>query len=960
MQDKRVVHMSVTMPAQSPILRVLVVIAGLGQQRRLGTVAASVRQVVDGAAAGTLAATCLLYVYVAEVELPSALLAQQVPLCRVVRQTGGMLMHLLSVPAADINSNDAVFVLPSSVLLTWDVSLPMLWRVMKANDLAYALPACDTCKTKRSINRDYKYAVGRHVNFADLQATLFTPAAYECLQGFANKTVWIDKFAWATWTLYAKFCGYEGRYTNCRKGCRPSRLGIVDAMHVHKVESANTCECAPSSESGQPAPSRTLPYMGAARSPSAKSGCLPRAEHRSISSSLVAPVRASLCAADDWVEAKQDAVNVTRWLARLRPDLRLMDAHGKLILDDFDATFEPLRPPEDEQEAPTEPPLHHGPHGLLVDVVMIRPHRSLPPPSGQEASEQGGRWSEDEAMAAERAARVDAVLRALRYRLKAHAHIASEVIVCEAARSLDLKPPYLVGGFRGFALNGPNASLQPLLSASASWLDADELRRYRVTPLVVPGVVEHRAVDLEAIGFGSTLYRHESQWSDLMAWLERERPGRLVFAAEPDEVLDAAQILHLVRQGRHEDSGGEAGTRGSASAGASAGASASDSGTNTGTTGTGDSVSASASASASGSTSGSNPAAAPRLVADAPLASWLGGGCAVPRLRALRYGSERCPLPPRPFENDTLRGWARSAYLFSTGGGWRSWRGRRTVVLMAEPPPKLWINPWTNKERNERHSTAFEHLPPRPSWPLACPLVPSLQSECAARRCAALIPDNRLCPNATRCYEDEVQTHGHERRHLGWRLLDVLTPSSAMARELNWTVGWRSRSFPKSEFNLSMRHLTGRAAEMDGVLIFSRQHSIAVASWYEPLLRARHHALSMAAVQAQARDQAQANVREQPSADLSAEDEAVMARRQVRAVESYIRRHSCATWHLFGLGEASSEWALPEDSAEAMAKVQDADYVDYRTPRFVTADADSRRLPSVEGWPRHTALHLPE
>ena len=231
-------------------------------------------------------------------------------------------------------------------------------------------------------------------------------------------------------------------------------------------------------------------------------------------------------------------------------------------------------------------------------------------------------------------------MRVVRYRLQAHASLASETILVEASQTSSEKQ----------GRDGP----QPLLlSQSADWLSAEELQRFHVTPLVVRGSGLQQTVDLERNGFFSRNYSRLTIWSEAIAWLEHERPNRLVFAAEPDEVLDATLVLQMMqqKQGPQQPSTG--------------------------------------------------------LVSDLPLATWTQGGCAVPRLRGIRYGNDRCPLPTQGFEKDALRGWAQSAYLFSTYSDWASWRGRRSVVLMAEPPEKEWIK----CARLDSHPTS----PPGPS-----------------------------------------------------------------------------------------------------------------------------------------------------------------------------------------------------------------------------------------------------
>ena len=203
--------------------RILVVIAGLGSLSRVPPVAMSMRLIASDASVNM---SCLMYIYGTEEAVPSATLAAEVPSCRVVRSTGGMLSQLLRVPDHEINLSQAVLIMPSSVQLTADVSLSLMWRIMRANGLDVAVAACDTCKSKRLINRDFSQAVGRRMPLPDLQATLFTPPMYLCLKRLANETIHLDRFAWATLAMFPRVCS--------------PRTGVIDAMSTHKFESGNT------------------------------------------------------------------------------------------------------------------------------------------------------------------------------------------------------------------------------------------------------------------------------------------------------------------------------------------------------------------------------------------------------------------------------------------------------------------------------------------------------------------------------------------------------------------------------------------------------------------------------------------------------------------------------------------------------------------------------------------------
>ena len=124
------------------------------------------------------------------------------------------------MPAVEVARVDAIFVVVTSIVLSPDVSLSVLAQIMQKNCLHVAGPACDTCKTKRTINHFYgrKFDVGRRVVHQDLQATLFMKDAFACLQALANLTIAVDTFAWASWNIYRRYCSQW------------NRMGIVDAM----------------------------------------------------------------------------------------------------------------------------------------------------------------------------------------------------------------------------------------------------------------------------------------------------------------------------------------------------------------------------------------------------------------------------------------------------------------------------------------------------------------------------------------------------------------------------------------------------------------------------------------------------------------------------------------------------------------------------------------------------------
>ena len=114
--------------------------------------------------------SCWLYVYATHAELPTAHLTEAMSRCRIVRQKGFWLRHFFSVPEAELTHHDYVFMLIDSVELSASVDLRLLTHIMQTNCLDQAGPACSSCLTKREINHDYRFAVGRSTWYIDPQA----------------------------------------------------------------------------------------------------------------------------------------------------------------------------------------------------------------------------------------------------------------------------------------------------------------------------------------------------------------------------------------------------------------------------------------------------------------------------------------------------------------------------------------------------------------------------------------------------------------------------------------------------------------------------------------------------------------------------------------------------------------------------------------------------------------------
>ncbi len=150
--------------------------------------------------------------------------------CRLVRQSGFWMHHLRAVPEADVRAHDYTLLMIDGVEMNADVDLHVLVRVMEANCLQLAGPACGSCKSKQLIRpvRDKPaYAVGRRVQYLDPQIQLYTGAAFLCLQRLIDVVgLQADPTGWSISMLSTSFCS--------------NRVGVVDAMGVEKIYSKST------------------------------------------------------------------------------------------------------------------------------------------------------------------------------------------------------------------------------------------------------------------------------------------------------------------------------------------------------------------------------------------------------------------------------------------------------------------------------------------------------------------------------------------------------------------------------------------------------------------------------------------------------------------------------------------------------------------------------------------------
>ena len=144
------------------------------------------------------------------------------PRCTFVRQEGLWMHHLRAVPAAEVQRHDYVLLMIDGVEMNADVDLQMLVHIMQANCLSVSGPACGSGKSKQLIHPQYQTEVGRRVQYIDPQITLYTSAAFLCLQRLIDVVgLEHDPSGWSISALSTSYCS--------------NRVGIVDAMSVEKI-----------------------------------------------------------------------------------------------------------------------------------------------------------------------------------------------------------------------------------------------------------------------------------------------------------------------------------------------------------------------------------------------------------------------------------------------------------------------------------------------------------------------------------------------------------------------------------------------------------------------------------------------------------------------------------------------------------------------------------------------------
>ena len=242
-------------------------------------------------------------------------------------------------------------------------------------------------------------------------------------------------------------------------------------------------------------------------------------------------------------------------------------------------------------------------------------------------------------------------------------------------------------------------------------------------------------------------------------------------------------------------------------------------------------------------------------------------------------------------------------------------------------------------------------------------------SPCERLRCDEADPRTRLCPHIAECHHGELRAHGSERRHLGWRFVDATVPLARMAWELNATVPPASRTTPYRPPALpQLAGRIGRVASLDGTrMVEESQAPLRLTSLYMPVLSARHRALTAAWDEAATRSAAHGSAGSGGLSGWRGGDGASLV--VARQLEAAMRDGACADFRWYGtptssprLGRVGSSNGTCSSPPLAMAEAaqlrrrSEVDAVDYGPVCWDLADTDARRLPTLAGWPRHSAL----
>ena len=129
-----------------PPPRILVVVPGHGEPHRSWVTMGNLARL----ATMRIVTTCWMFVY--GIKMSDELLTARFPQCTFTRQSGLWMHHLRALPLPVVHRHEYVFVMIDGVELNSDVDLFVLTRVMRANHLSLAGPACGSCKSKMLIH----------------------------------------------------------------------------------------------------------------------------------------------------------------------------------------------------------------------------------------------------------------------------------------------------------------------------------------------------------------------------------------------------------------------------------------------------------------------------------------------------------------------------------------------------------------------------------------------------------------------------------------------------------------------------------------------------------------------------------------------------------------------------------------------------------------------------------------
>ena len=421
--------------------------------------------------------SCVMFVYGSKISDDE--FATRYAGCRLVRQSGFWMHHLRAVPEVDVRAHDYTLLMIDGVEMNADVDLHVLARIMEANCLSLAGPACTSCKSKQLIRpvRDKpSYAVGRRVQYLDPQIQMYTSTAFLCLQRLIDLVgLQADPTGWSISTLSTSFCA--------------NRVGIVDAMSVEKIYSKSTYSWDEAERTAQAASDAAMQRVPG----------LKKANPAVVFGPLVEPRLgihfdtdpAGLHHREDVSRGPHTSASMGR-----RPLGKARASMGSRPLGNAaEAAAEVERRIERRQDPPRWPSLP------MVDVVCLNPGSVTPATDAEHA----------------------AIMAALRYRLRLHASFAAVTIVVESNVTHSGEPTALVAR--------PGSTRHSLTAA--------EMTRYHVAAhLVFPAAIWRVRMSSYAMSSARRLKLEYPARAELLLWLERHYPDHVAFLSDVTELLD--------------------------------------------------------------------------------------------------------------------------------------------------------------------------------------------------------------------------------------------------------------------------------------------------------------------------------------------------------------------------------------------------------------------------------------